>query len=76
MNQQQPIVTPAFRNQVQKWAEAKGVVIEDCPPAILAELDSVSPIPGMSEAEIMEGMGKFLAQEFGIETDNLEFSLQ
>jgi hypothetical protein len=30
----------------------------------------------MSEAEIMEGMGKFLAQEFGIETDNLEFSLQ
>jgi peptidoglycan/xylan/chitin deacetylase (PgdA/CDA1 family) len=76
MNQQQPIVTPAFRNQVQKWAEAKGVVIEDCPPAILAELDSVAPIPGMSEVEIMEGMGKFLAQEFGIETDNLEFSLQ
>jgi peptidoglycan/xylan/chitin deacetylase (PgdA/CDA1 family) len=52
MNQQQPLVTPAFRNQVQKWAELKGVPIDDCPPAILAELENVCPIPGLEAGQI------------------------
>lgn len=48
-----PIVTPRFLNQVQKWAALKGVPIEDCPPAILEEIDRFAPLPGHSTPEVM-----------------------
>jgi peptidoglycan/xylan/chitin deacetylase (PgdA/CDA1 family) len=54
MNNQQPLVTARFRNQIQKWAEVKGVPIEDCPPAILADLDNVCPLPGMNGEDLAE----------------------
>jgi len=69
MNQQQPIVTPLFRNQVQKWAELKGVPIEDCPPAILEELDSVCPIPGMGGDELVSAIFETAARAAGAEGD-------
>ena len=39
-----PIITPRFLNQVQKWALLKGVAIEGCPPAILAEMDRIAQL--------------------------------
>jgi peptidoglycan/xylan/chitin deacetylase (PgdA/CDA1 family) len=56
MNAQQPLITSRFRNQIQKWAEARGVPIEDCPPAILADLRNVCPIPGMDFDDMVAGI--------------------
>ena len=50
------LVTRQFRNQIQKWAEVKGVPIEDCPPAILADLDNVCPLPGMNYEDLAEAI--------------------
>lgn len=52
MNIQQPVVTAEFRNQVQKWAMAKGVTIEQIPSDVLEELDEICPIPGQSASEL------------------------
>lgn len=75
MNQRQPIVTAKFRNQVQKWAEWKGVAIEDCPPAILSDLEQVCPRPGVSEPEVMEKMMLRLTRSMGMPPVQAGFSI-
>ncbi|HZZ87771.1 MAG TPA: polysaccharide deacetylase family protein [Caulobacteraceae bacterium] len=75
MNQAQPLVTPLFRNQVQKWAQAKGVPIADCPPAILAELDAIAPLPGMGGDELMAALLHAIARSVGAEADIANFSV-
>jgi len=75
MNQQQPLVTPLFRNQVQKWAETKGVAIEDTPPAILKRLDDVCPLPGMSGDQLFSLLLSTMATGAGAEVDLSKFRL-
>ena len=60
-----PIITLRFLNQVQKWAELRGQSIEDCPPAVLEQIEKVSPIAGASYAEIMTGVYKPIAERLG-----------
>jgi peptidoglycan/xylan/chitin deacetylase (PgdA/CDA1 family) len=62
MNQQQPGVTASFLNQVQKWAEAKGIVIQDCPPAILNDVENVCMLPGLGSDELFGGIMASSAQ--------------
>ena len=75
MNQQQPIVTPLFRNQVQKWAQAKGVPIEDCPPAILTELDNICPLPGMNGEEMVSVILANAARDAGGDVNLADFHI-
>jgi peptidoglycan/xylan/chitin deacetylase (PgdA/CDA1 family) len=60
-----PMITPRFLNHIMKWAELKKVPIEDCPPAILKEMDLVVPIDGLSAAEVMTKVFKGLSDEVG-----------
>ena len=60
-----PIITPRFLNQVQKWALLKEVPIEDCPPAILAEIDRISPLPGHSTPEVMGRVFRAISDSLG-----------
>ena len=60
-----PIVTPRFLNQVQKWAEVKGVPIEDCPPAILHEIDRIAPMTGHSTPEVMGRVFRAISDSVG-----------
>jgi peptidoglycan/xylan/chitin deacetylase (PgdA/CDA1 family) len=60
-----PLVTPRFLNQVQKWAEVKGVGIEDCPPAILHEIDRIAPMPGQSTPEVMGRVFRAISDSMG-----------
>ena len=71
MNQRQPVVTRQFRKQVQKWAMAKGVPIEDCRPAILAEINDICPLEGMSMRDVWGGIINILAKATGAQP-NLE----
>jgi hypothetical protein len=75
MNQHQPIVTDYFRNQVQKWAEHAGITIENCPPAILSQLDSISPVPGMSEQELIGGYFGQIIGSMNLNPDLVEFKI-
>lgn len=75
MNQQQPVVTPLFRNQVQKWAEAKGIPIADCPPAILERLEKICPMPGMSGDELTASILTTAAKAAGSTADLGEFRI-
>ena len=76
MNQQQPLVTPLFRNQVQKWAQVKGVPIEDCPPAILAELDGVRPLPGFDSEALLATILSNAARAAGGDVNLADFSVE
>jgi peptidoglycan/xylan/chitin deacetylase (PgdA/CDA1 family) len=58
-----PLITPRFLNQIMKWAEIQSVPIEDCPPAILKELELVSPIPGIEGPKIMIDVFKGLSDK-------------
>jgi len=52
----QPIVTERFRNQTQKWADAKAIGMPGVPPAILEELDKVAYIEGQSTGEVFHAL--------------------
>jgi len=60
-----PIVTPRFLNQVQKWAELHKQPIENCPPAIFGEIETISQAAGCSYAEIMGGVFRPIAETLG-----------
>jgi hypothetical protein len=75
MNHGAPLITARFRNQVQKWAELKHIPIENCPPAILAEIEGVCPTPRMSEHEQMAGMMRRLARTMGAVPDPAGFQI-
>jgi len=59
-----PIITPRFLNQVQKWAEVKGLPIEDCPPrAMLEAIERVAPMPGLSGPEVSARVFKAISDQ-------------
>ena len=57
------IVTPRFLNQIQKWAHIDGFSLPDCPPAILAELEALYPMAGLSTREVMGTIFGSIAEE-------------
>lgn len=75
MNRGQPVVTAKFRNQVQKWAELKSVTIENCPPAILAEIEEICPVEGMMGHEIMADLLLRIAKASGAKPDLSDFAI-
>lgn len=75
MNQHQPIITDLFRNQVQKWARHTGLTIENCPPAILSQLDSLAPVPGMAEHELIGGYFGRIIESMGLDPLRVEFKV-
>jgi hypothetical protein len=60
-----PIVTPRFLNQVLKWAALREVPVEDCPPAILEEIERICPMPGHSTPEVMGRVFRAIAESVG-----------
>lgn len=48
----QPVITERFRNQTQKWAQSKSVLMPGVPPLILDELDNVAFMEGHSTGEV------------------------
>lgn len=60
-----PLFTPRFLNQVQKWAELRGVSIEDCPPAILSQVEAKSPMPNFGSGEVMTRVFRPIAEQLG-----------
>jgi peptidoglycan/xylan/chitin deacetylase (PgdA/CDA1 family) len=57
------VVTPRFLNQIQKWAHIDGFSLPDCPPAVLAELEKLCPMPGLSSREMMGSIFGSIAEE-------------
>lgn len=48
-----PVITPRFRNLLQKHAEARGVAMPEVPPLkLLAQVEAVAPIEGASTEAI------------------------
>lgn len=60
-----PLITPRFLNHIMKWAELRKIPIEDCPPAILKEIDLVCPVEGMQAADVMTKVFKGISDEVG-----------
>lgn len=61
----QPIVTERFRNQTQKWADAKSVSMAGIPPQILNELDNIAYIEGHSTGEVFHDILLRLCNSMG-----------
>jgi hypothetical protein len=49
-----PLTERRFRNFTQKWCEVTHTSMEDMPPAVLSELRSILPVPGMEAATQFE----------------------
>ena len=61
----QPIVTERFRNQTQKWADAKSVSMAGIPPQILDELDNIAYIEGHSTGKVFHDILLRLCNSMG-----------
>lgn len=57
------VITARFLNQIQKWAQIDGFALPDCPPAILAELENLHPMTGLSTRDVMGDMFCSIADE-------------
>ncbi len=60
-----PRVSPEFLHQVEKWAIAKGVPVDDRPPPILDEIEKMHLAPGESSADIRRSMTAILPERLG-----------
>ncbi|WP_022720427.1 polysaccharide deacetylase family protein, partial [Rhodopseudomonas sp. B29] len=60
-----PLVTHRFLNHIQKWATVRGLSIDDCPPAIVDEIDRICPMAGLSKPEVMTKVFKGICDEVG-----------
>jgi peptidoglycan/xylan/chitin deacetylase (PgdA/CDA1 family) len=60
-----PRLSPEFIHQVEKWAIAKGVPVDDRPPPILAEIEKLHVAPGESSHDIFRLMTDILAERMG-----------
>lgn len=60
-----PLITHRFLNHIQKWAEVRSLRIEDCPPAIVDEIDRICPMTGLSKPEVMTKVFKGICDEVG-----------
>ncbi|WP_166376006.1 polysaccharide deacetylase family protein [Aeromicrobium phragmitis] len=48
-----PYTTRQFRNMTQKWAEFAGFAIDNMPPKVLAEVETIAVIDGESYEEVL-----------------------
>lgn len=66
LNQKQaPLITDRFLNLIQKWAAHKNIPIEEAPPAIFDEVESLCPIEGLGYREVMMRVFKAVANGAG-----------
>ena len=61
----QPVITHKFRNQTQKWAEARGVIMPQVPPDIVHDIDKVAHIDGETNEDIFGNVLKGLCDSVG-----------
>jgi peptidoglycan/xylan/chitin deacetylase (PgdA/CDA1 family) len=60
-----PRISPEFIHQVEKWAIARGVPVDDRPPAILAEIEKMHLAPGEGSPDIFHRMTGILGERLG-----------
>ncbi len=60
-----PLITPRFLNHIQKWAVHEGRTLEDCPPAVLEDVEKLHPMDGLEYGEVMGRVFKAVADEVG-----------
>ncbi|WP_439814872.1 polysaccharide deacetylase family protein [Zavarzinia sp. CC-PAN008] len=65
IHREPPPVDRHFRNIVQRYAHARNVPIEDCPPAILDELERIHPLPGLTVNDLFAAIFGQIAQATG-----------
>lgn len=66
MNANVPTRTsPEFIFQVEKWALALGVPVNDLHPRVLAEIETLHPAPGESAMDVTEVMRRTIAEGSG-----------
>lgn len=59
------LVTNKFYNQTQRWAALKQLFLDECPPAILNELDGIHPLSGPTTQQMMNEIFGSIAAEVG-----------
>jgi peptidoglycan/xylan/chitin deacetylase (PgdA/CDA1 family) len=60
-----PRVSPEFIHQVEKWALALGVPVDDRHSPMIEEIEKLHPAPGESALEISNRMRELIAQKTG-----------
>lgn len=69
-----PRVSPEFIFQVEKWALALGVPVNDRHPGILEEIEKLHPAPGEMQAEITTRMREHIAAATGARVQPIPLS--
>ena len=60
-----PLVTHKFYNQTMKWAALQGLTLEECPPALLEELNAIHPDSGPNSQQLVGEIMRSIAAELG-----------
>jgi peptidoglycan/xylan/chitin deacetylase (PgdA/CDA1 family) len=60
-----PRISPEFLHQVEKWAIALGVPVDDRPDAILEQIERMHPDAGESSRQIFERMTEIMPERLG-----------
>lgn len=60
-----PRISPEFLHQVEKWALALGVPVDDRPSRILQEIEKMHPAPGESDREIFQRLTSVMPERLG-----------
>lgn len=60
-----PRVTPEFIFQIEKWALAKGVPVNDLHPLALTEIEALYPAPGEGQADLVQSFFAEIARGTG-----------
>jgi peptidoglycan/xylan/chitin deacetylase (PgdA/CDA1 family) len=60
-----PRISPEFIHQVEKWALARGIRVDDRAPEILSRIEALHPASGESSAELWHRMTASMAERLG-----------
>lgn len=70
-----PRVSPEFIFQIEKWALAKGVPVNDLHPRVLEEIEALCPAPGEAQSDIIELFFANVAKATGAKVGPFPLSL-
>lgn len=69
-----PRVSPEFIFQVEKWALALGVPVNDRHPLILEEIEKLHPLPGEMQVDVTLRMREYIAAATGAKVQPIPLS--
>ncbi len=58
-----PLITSRFLNHIQKWAAIRSLDLQECPPAVLEEIERIYPMAGLSRPDVMTRVFKSICDE-------------